>query len=85
MDRALAAAVVALARQGIAEMTPPRGAAQIVQLRTELEAVAQRFADGAAEHYAEMSVTERQALHEFATQHWPWGSLYGRSLSLTTL
>lgn len=63
MDRALAAAVVALARQGIAAMTPPQGATQIMQLRTELEAVARRFADRAAEHYAEMSVTERQALH----------------------
>jgi len=63
MDRALAAAVVALARQGRAEMTPPQGAAQVLQLRTELEAVAQRFADRASEHYADMTSAERQSLH----------------------
>lgn len=63
MDRALAAAVVALARQARAEMTPATGAAQILQLRTELEAVAERFAERASEHYADMTTAERQALH----------------------
>jgi hypothetical protein len=68
MDRALAAAVVSLGRQGRAEMTPPRGAAAILQLRTELEAVAKRFADRAGEHYADMTPAERQALHDSVQQ-----------------
>jgi ATP-dependent helicase YprA (DUF1998 family) len=63
MDRALAAAVVALGRQGLAEMTPPHGAAQVMQLRTALDAVAQRFADRASEHSADMTPAERQLLH----------------------
>ena len=63
MDRALAAAVVALGRQNWASMTPPQGASQILQLRTALDAVADRFADRAAEHYADMTPAERQALH----------------------
>jgi hypothetical protein len=63
MDRALAAAVVALGRQGLAEMTPPQGAAQVMQSRTALDAVAQRFADRASEHTADMTPPERQILH----------------------
>jgi len=63
MDRALAAAVVALARQGTAAMTSPQGATQVLQLRTELEAVANRFAHRASEHYADMTREERQAIH----------------------
>jgi hypothetical protein len=63
MDRALAAAVVALARQGRSEMTPSQGAAQVLQSRTELEAVAQRFAERACEHDVDMSPAERAAIH----------------------
>ncbi|MFO7683441.1 MAG: alpha/beta hydrolase-fold protein, partial [Chloroflexota bacterium] len=33
-------------------------------LRTELEAVAERFADRASEHYADMTPAERQTLHD---------------------
>jgi hypothetical protein len=64
MDRALAAAVVSLARQNLPAMTPATGAAQVLQLRTELEAVAARFAERASEHYADMTAAERQALHD---------------------
>jgi len=60
MDRTLAAAVVAWGRQGRAEMVAPQGASQILSLRAELEAVADRFADRAAEHYVDMTASERQ-------------------------
>ncbi len=63
MDRALAASVVALARQGLPAMTASHGAAQVLQLRTELEAVALRFADRASEHYADLTPAERQSIH----------------------
>lgn len=62
LDRALAASLVAMCRQGRAELTPPSGAAQILQLRTQLEAVAQRFAERAGDHYPDMPAEERQML-----------------------
>jgi hypothetical protein len=43
-------------------MVAPQGASQILSLRAELEAVADRFADRAAEHYVDMTASERQAL-----------------------
>lgn len=64
MDRALAAAIVALSRQSRAEMTPARGAVRILNIRSELEVIADRFADRAAEHYADMTAAERQTLHD---------------------
>lgn len=63
MDRALAASVVALARQGFSLMTPPQGAAQILQRRTELDIVATRFADRASDQDNSLSAAERQAIH----------------------
>lgn len=69
MDRALAAATVALARQGRWEMTPPQGAAQVLHLRTELEAVANRFAERACEHDVEMTTAERQAIQASVKDH----------------
>ena len=68
LDRALAAAVVALSRQGRAEMTPAAGAAQILQVRTELDAVAERFAERASEHDTDLSDAERQALRASVRQ-----------------
>jgi hypothetical protein len=62
MDRALAASVVALARQGLNTMTPPQGAAQILQKRSELDAVAARFADRASDQDADLTPAERQAI-----------------------
>ncbi|MGH7136283.1 MAG: helicase-related protein, partial [Pirellulales bacterium] len=64
MDRALAAAVVALARQGRRDMTAPAQAAHILQVRSELEAVAERFAQRAAGHYPGLTQAEKQLLHD---------------------
>jgi len=61
LDRALAAALVAMCRQSRAEMTPPGGAAQVLHIRTELESFARRFAERASEH-SPMGPTERTAL-----------------------
>ncbi len=64
MDRALSAAIVALCRQSRADMTPARGAARILNVRSELEVIADRFANRAAEHYADMTAAERQTLRD---------------------
>jgi hypothetical protein len=50
LDRALAATLVALCRQGFSFMTPSTSAAEIENRRSELEAAAQRFAKRAVEH-----------------------------------
>jgi hypothetical protein len=50
MDRALAGALVALARHGIVEMTPPRGAADILSLRERLKFVVDVLAERARNH-----------------------------------
>jgi hypothetical protein len=63
MDRALAASVVALARQSLTSMTAPEGAVQILQRRTELDMVATQFADRASNQDNSLSPAERQAIH----------------------
>src|SRR5215471_14800655 len=50
LDRALAATLVGLCRQGFAFMTPSASAAEIENRRSQLEAAAQRFAKRAVEH-----------------------------------
>jgi hypothetical protein len=50
LDRALPGALVALCRQGRPEMTPARGAGQILATRASLDAVAERFAERARNH-----------------------------------
>jgi hypothetical protein len=63
LDRALAAALVALSRQGNATMTPALGAMQILSLRNALTNFAIRFADRASNH-KHMTPEDRQALRE---------------------
>jgi hypothetical protein len=52
LDRALAAALVGLCREGDAEMTPPLGAGAILSHRTALQQFALRFAERAGNHAA---------------------------------
>lgn len=63
LDRALAAALVALCRHGQSTMTPALGAGQILTLRTSLETFATRFAERAQNHKA-LSPAEGQALRD---------------------
>lgn len=63
LDRALAAALVALCRQGMTQMTPALGAMKISTLRADLASAAQRFAARAREH-KQLSVAEGQALYD---------------------
>ncbi len=63
LDRALAAALVALSRQGNTSMTPPAGAMEIISLRNALTNFAIRFADRASNH-KNMNAEERQALRD---------------------
>jgi hypothetical protein len=64
LDRALAAALVALSRQGNENMTPPAGAMQVIDLRNTLTTFALRFADRAQNHSNALSSQARQALRE---------------------
>ena len=50
LDKGLAGAMVGLARHGLAPMTPPRGAAQILAERTRLDFVVDTFAARALGH-----------------------------------
>jgi hypothetical protein len=50
LDRALVGALIALARQGHAAMTPPLGAERIVAERAALEFAAECFAERARQH-----------------------------------
>jgi len=64
LDRALVAALVALCRQGNAQMTPPLGAGQILTLRSALEPFAQMIADRARDHDPEMRPEEAERLRD---------------------
>ena len=64
LDRALAAALVALCRQGKADMTPALGAGQILSLRTALEPFAARFAERARNHDRTMSAANAEQLRD---------------------
>lgn len=67
LDRALVGALIALARQGHAVMTPPQGAGRIQTEREVLEFVAQCFADRAYRH-TEASEEVATALREQVLQ-----------------
>ena len=63
LDRALSAVLVALCRQERADLTPPRGAAEILAQRAGLDALAARIAERAKDHKADMADPDRQALY----------------------
>lgn len=64
LDRALAGALVSLARQGDALMTPPQGAEQILGRRTSLQSVAEWFAERARDHDLDQAPAAAQQLHD---------------------
>ena len=64
LDRALAAALVALSRHGKSAMTPPLGATEILSNRSELEAFAIRFAERARNHDGTLSTQEANRLRD---------------------
>lgn len=64
LDRALAAALVALCRQGKPDMTPALGAGLILSMRTALEPFAERFAERARNHDRTMSAANAAQLHD---------------------
>jgi hypothetical protein len=64
LDRALAAALVALSRQGQSNMTPPLGATEILTLRNSLTNFAVRFADRARNHTNTLNPQAAQTLRE---------------------
>ncbi|WP_199247045.1 DISARM system helicase DrmA [[Phormidium] sp. ETS-05] len=66
LDRGLAAVTVALARLGVKEMTPPVGASQISQYRSQLDAVVETISRRAEAHnpdlHSDASETLRQEI-----------------------
>lgn len=62
LDRALAAALVALCRQGRPDMTPASGASHIRNIRSELDKFALDFGERASEHNKELSASEKRQL-----------------------
>ncbi len=63
LDRALAAALVALSRHDYTEMTVPIGASEVRTMRTQLADVAVRFAER-AENHRDFSATERAEIRQ---------------------
>jgi superfamily II DNA/RNA helicase len=64
LDRGLAATVVALARHGMEQMTPPKGATEILSKRHELTWISSLLAERAEEHNKDRSAQERQQLRD---------------------
>ena len=64
MDRALAATVVTLARHSIPQMTPPKGASEIISKRLELTWISNLIAERAEEHNKDRSAAERKLLKD---------------------
>lgn len=64
LDRALAATLVGLCRQGFSFMTPSPSAAEIESRRNDLETAAQRFAQRAVEH-RQISQGEATKLYDY--------------------
>jgi superfamily II DNA/RNA helicase len=62
LDRALAAALVALCRHGDPRMTPPLGASEILAYRSAIEPFAQLIADRARNSDPEMSADDAEKL-----------------------
>lgn len=63
LDRALPAALVALCRQEEPELTPPRGAHDILTRRSDLDRFAQVIAERARNHKSDMTDDDRRALY----------------------
>lgn len=68
LDRALAAALVALCRQGNPTMTQPLGAGAITAQRAALDRFATRFAERARNHDPSMTATAAQQLFDKVLQ-----------------
>jgi hypothetical protein len=68
LDRALAAALVAMCRQGMSTMTPALGASEILTNRTLLDQFATRFAERARNHDPSLSATAAQQLFDNVLQ-----------------
>jgi hypothetical protein len=68
LDRALAAALVAMCRQGMNTMTPPLGASEILTNRTLLDQFAIRFAERARNHDPSLSAAAAQQLFDNVLQ-----------------
>ena len=64
LDRALAAALVALSRHGKTGMTPPLGASEILSKRSELETFAIQFAERARNHDGTLTAQDADRLRE---------------------
>ena len=64
LDRALAAALVALSRHGNTGMTAPLGASEILTKRSELETFAIQFAERARNHDGTMTAQDAERLRE---------------------
>jgi hypothetical protein len=64
IDRGIAAVTVALARLGTPAMTAPRGAYEILSLRSELDAVADAIGRRAEGHDAQLDGPEAEALRK---------------------
>jgi hypothetical protein len=63
LDRGLAGTLVALARHSLAQMTPPRGAEQVLALRTQLDAFIEVMIARALNH-ASLSTDEERELRD---------------------
>jgi ATP-dependent helicase YprA (DUF1998 family) len=63
LDRGLAATLVALSRLGLAKLTPPKGASEILHERSTLDFVVQVLADRASSH-AKLEPAEAEALRQ---------------------
>ena len=88
LDRALVGALVALARQGHAVMTPPQGAGSVQAEREVLEYVAECFADRAY-HHTDATVEVAAALREQVLQTCrglldDWAAIAGQFQSTNT-
>jgi hypothetical protein len=82
LDRALSAALVGLARQGILEMTPATGASTIAQNHSAIAALAEAFVERAENHDSELKPAEAKALSLKVRQRCEallgdWGKIYG--------
>lgn len=63
LDRALAAALVALCRQSVPEFTPPKGAKEVLEMRPALDQLAEHIALRAMEHRTILNSADKQALY----------------------
>lgn len=68
LDRALSGALVGLCRHAIPMLTPARGAQQILTAQSQLDEFAIYLGERAAEHMAEMSSKDSEAIREHIRQ-----------------